>query len=61
METLATSMTEQLAAAFARDLTLPEPVLRMCDSLLMDLTGICVAARRLVVYSQQATNRYFVT
>ncbi|HSH92162.1 MAG TPA: MmgE/PrpD family protein [Ramlibacter sp.] len=57
METTATSIAEQLVAAFAREVVLPGPVLRMCDALLMDLTGICVAARRtdFVQAAMQAT------
>jgi 2-methylcitrate dehydratase PrpD len=57
VETSATSISQQLAAAFVRDVTLPEPVLCMCDALLMDLTGICVAARRadFVQAAMQAT------
>jgi 2-methylcitrate dehydratase PrpD len=41
----ATSATERLAAAFNTDLALPGRVRTMCDALLMDLAGICVAAR----------------
>jgi 2-methylcitrate dehydratase PrpD len=40
-----TSATERLAAAFGADPALPERVRTMCDALLMDLAGICVAAR----------------
>ncbi|MBA2964324.1 MULTISPECIES: MmgE/PrpD family protein [Ramlibacter] len=37
--------TEQLAAAFGTDPVLPDGVRTMGDALLMDLAGICVAAR----------------
>ncbi len=40
------SVSEKLAAAFsAMPPTLPNPVARMCDAVLMDITGLCVAAR----------------
>jgi 2-methylcitrate dehydratase PrpD len=40
------SVSEQLAAAFSRmSPTLPVAVARMCDAVLMDVTGLCVAAR----------------
>jgi 2-methylcitrate dehydratase PrpD len=59
MKTLpAVSVTEQLAAVFAAPATLPGRVTQMVDALLMDLTGICVAARN-TAYVQaalQATN-----
>jgi 2-methylcitrate dehydratase PrpD len=41
----AISASEQLAAAFASVPVLPDGVRAMCDALLMDLAGICVAAR----------------
>jgi 2-methylcitrate dehydratase PrpD len=45
MATPGTSVSQQLAAVFAVDPTVPDGVRKMCDTLLMDLTGICVAAR----------------
>ena len=39
------SATERLAAAFGNWPALPDRVHTMCDALLMDLAGICVAAR----------------
>jgi 2-methylcitrate dehydratase PrpD len=40
------SVSEQLAAAFsAMPGTLPAPVAQMCDAVLMDVAGLCVAAR----------------
>jgi 2-methylcitrate dehydratase PrpD len=41
----ARSVTEQLAAAFGPDPAVPPAVRTMVDALLMDLAGICVAAR----------------
>jgi len=40
------SISERLAAAFAeRPRTLPAGVARMCDAVMMDVAGLCVAAR----------------
>src|ERR1700737_3589005 len=40
------SVSEQLAAAFsAMPPTLPDAVVGMCDAVLMDVAGLCVAAR----------------
>src|SRR5260370_23346467 len=40
------SVSERLAAAFsAMPLTLPVAVASMCDAVLMDVAGLCVAAR----------------
>jgi 2-methylcitrate dehydratase PrpD len=40
------SVSERMAAAFAgMPRTLPAPVTRMCDAVLMDVAGLCVAAR----------------
>src|SRR5207253_9529486 len=39
------SVSQQLAAMFARPAAIPDGVRTMCDALLMDFTGICVAAR----------------
>ena len=40
------SVSEQLAAAFsAMPPTLPAAVAGMCDAVLMDVAGLCVAAR----------------
>ena len=39
-------MSEQLAAAFATmPASLPPDVAKMCDAVLMDVAGLCVAAR----------------
>jgi 2-methylcitrate dehydratase PrpD len=41
------SVSQRLAAAFAEQTSaLPSDVARMCDAVLMDVTGLCVAARR---------------
>ncbi|MDB5874238.1 MAG: 2-methylcitrate dehydratase [Ramlibacter sp.] len=40
------SVSEKLAEAFAGEPAVPRSVRQMCDVLLMDLAGICVAARR---------------
>ena len=59
MKTLpAVSVCEQLAGAFSGLEAIPDAVARMCDALLMDLTGICVAARRAdyVAAALRATN-----
>ena len=56
MKTLpAVSVTEHLAVVFAAPATLPGRVTQMVDALLMDLTGICVAARN-TDYVQAALN-----
>jgi 2-methylcitrate dehydratase PrpD len=59
MKTLpATSTSEQLAAIFAAPvLSFPPAVAAMCDTLLMDLAGLCVAARNTdyVLAALQAT------
>src|SRR5580765_7926735 len=40
------SVSPRLAAAFAEQTSaLPPAVARLCDALLMDVTGLCVAAR----------------
>ena len=41
----AVSLTEQLATTFAAPFALPDRLSIMCDALLMDLAGLCVAAR----------------
>ncbi len=41
----AVSVSERLAAVFAGAPTIPANVTSMCDALLMDLAGLCVAAR----------------
>ena len=52
MENSGSSISEQLAVAFAGDVTVPESVRRMGDALLMDLAGICVAARLWVFFGR---------
>ena len=40
------SVSQRLAAAFARPLDLPEGMHALCDSLLVDIAGLCIAARK---------------